>query len=188
MSLTLKMVTEELSRVCKELDIPNEHIRICAGGAAMIHGLRESTMDIDVDVLDASTWNKLLLSQNPISRYEPLNQMSGAIVVSIGNIDFHYWDGAAQYNVNICGSGFVVQTKPELLEMRIRLGRYKDLAEIVNLLPICGDTLTVEVVSIIPILLSRITGSIRNDIPDIKPRKKVLEQLDFILQWYKNFI
>ncbi len=139
MALNKRELMTELSQTCDKYNIPRDKILITCGAAAVIHDLRLETNDIDVEILDERTWDNLNWSEGTtVKRYEALNLMPGADVINIGNVDFHWRGGMPKdFDWKKVGvhRGFMCSTKVHILEDRIKLGREKDVDEVIKLLP-----------------------------------------------------
>lgn len=162
MALNKRALMTELAQTCDKNDIPREKILITCGAASVIHGLRQETNDIDVEVLDEHTWNNLgWVICDDRKHYEALNLMPAAEVINIGNIDFHWRGGLPKdtkwHKIGVY-RGFMCSTKIHILEDRIKLGRKKDIEEIIKLLPY-RDSISKELKDMIPDLLIRLNDT-----------------------------
>lgn len=136
MPLSKRELMTELAQTCEKLCIPRHNILITCGAASVIHGLRETTNDIDVEVLKEKSWEKLLQTGGEIKVYNALNEMPGAEVISVGNVDFHWRGGLAKdFDWRKIGvyRAFMCSTKLHILEDRIKLAREKDVGDILKL-------------------------------------------------------
>lgn len=136
MPLNKRELMTELSHTCEKLCIPRHNILITCGAASVIHGLRETTNDIDVEVLKEKSWERLLQTSNEVKVYNALNEMPGAEVISVGNVDFH-WRGGLPKDFDWRKIGvhkaFMCSGKVHILEDRIKLAREKDIGDILKL-------------------------------------------------------
>ena len=67
---------------------------ISMGGASLLFGLRETTNDIDIlmiDTLDRQIFNRLVSEGHQVKRYEQTGIMIGADIIAVGEIDLHWY-------------------------------------------------------------------------------------------------
>ena len=83
--------------------------------------------------------------------------MPAADVINIGNVDFHWRGGMPKdFDWKKVGvyRGFMCSTKVHILEDRIKLGREKDVDEVIKLLPY-RNSISKELNDMIPEMLER---------------------------------
>lgn len=129
MSLNKRDMLTQLAHTCEKLNIPRSIVHISHGGASLLHGLRETTEDIDVEIMNEVVWERLTRSHK-VTRYEALGLNCGASIINVGNIDFHWSDEKDLSTQMYAYREFFVSTKYQLLADRIKLGRSKDMGDI----------------------------------------------------------
>ena len=131
MAMSKRKFSTILAETSIELNIPRENMIISMGGASLIFGLRETTNDIDIlmiDTWDRQIFNRLVSEGHPVKRYEQTGIMIGADIIAVGDVDLHWYDepdlGYQCRNYR----GYNICTEYQLFVDRIKLGREKDLA------------------------------------------------------------
>lgn len=115
------------------LDINPKDILVICGAASVINGIRETTADIDVEVLTQSCWDKLSDLELDKDHYPKLNNSPAADILKFGSFDFH-WRGKditlPDIEERVFINGVPIQTLKETLESRLLMDREKDQQEI----------------------------------------------------------
>lgn len=113
---------QALIRRLKELDFPANEYWVVAGGAMVLHGFRSQTRDID---LGCSTFlaDKLEQQGYPVSRCD-----DGTRKISYSE-DIEIFENWLEGTVEAV-SGVPVVSVDGLIQMKMKLGREKDLADI----------------------------------------------------------
>lgn len=135
MALTKRIIGTILAQVSTKFDIPREYITINAGAASLIHGLRNTTEDVDITIYDRDydIFNRILITPRLVKYYTPTGIQSGALVINEGHADLHWPD---EFDTNYQTEkwrGYNLATKRQLFIDRIKLGREKDIAEMLML-------------------------------------------------------
>ncbi|MOA38614.1 hypothetical protein D3C78_1603170 [compost metagenome] len=92
MSLNREQVVVEVKQACMKYSISQAGFVVGYGAAMVMHGLRETTSDIDADVT-AGTFNRYK------NRYETGMGLTGAYVKLTNNIDIHVMDAKIEWEL-----------------------------------------------------------------------------------------
>ena len=132
MAMSKRKFSTTLAETSIKLNIPRENMIISMGGASLIFGLRETTSDIDIlmiDTWDRQIFNRLVAQGYPVKRYEQTGIMIGADIIAVGDVDLHWYDETDLGYQCRNYRGYNICTEYQLFVDRIKLGREKDLAE-----------------------------------------------------------
>lgn len=132
MAMSKRKFSTTLAETSIKLNIPRENMIISMGGASLIFGLRETTNDIDIlmiDTWDRQIFNRLVSEGHQVKRYEQTGIMIGADIIAVGDVDLHWYDEVDQSYQHRNYRGYRICTEYQLFVDRIKLGREKDLVE-----------------------------------------------------------
>lgn len=132
MAMSKRKFSTILAETSIKLNIPRENMIISMGGASLIFGMRETTNDIDIlmiDTWDRQIFNRLVAMGYPVKRYKQTGIMIGADIIAVGDVDLHWYDEVDQSYQHRNYHGYRICTEYQLFVDRIKLGREKDLAE-----------------------------------------------------------
>ena len=132
MAMSKRKFSTILAETSIKLNIPRENMIISMGGASLIFGLREATNDIDIlmiDTWDRQIFNRLVAEGHSVKRYPQTGIMIGADIIAVGDVDLHWYDEDDLSYQHRNYRGYRICTEYQLLVDRIKLGREKDLAE-----------------------------------------------------------
>lgn len=116
-----------LCRLCRidPMDMP-----VGAGGSLLMNRMRTLTDDIDTSVTQ-ETYDKIKNSLKSWLYYEDHNHPSGKLVLAIGPFDIHL-DVVDKDRIEMI-EGVACQCLEDVLELKLRLNREKDKADIENI-------------------------------------------------------
>lgn len=137
-----EVILNALDEFCDLLAIPKHLVHITHGAAAVLNGIRDTTNDIDINILGVNVWSMLQnLKMGLKVRHDMLGINPGADVIYIGQLQLH-WQDEIDLTTEVSNiRGYLVSTKYQILVERIKLGRDKDRQEAIMLLPKHFNTL-----------------------------------------------
>lgn len=136
MAMSKRKFSTALAETSRKLNIPRENMIISMGGASLIFGMRETTNDIDISMLDSwdrQIFNRLVFEGYKVTRYEATGTMPGVDIINVGDVELHWPDEVDLGYQHRNYRGYRISTKYQLFVDRIKLGRDKDLAEMILL-------------------------------------------------------
>lgn len=122
--LNKEQVIQALEKFEKDYAIPKNNILIFAGSALVMRGLRDVCSDIDMGL----PTEEVLRLQTVDGFTKAVPRFAGFLRLEKGDYDL----GNNTYPSEVV-DGYVVQTLESLLEMKLRMNREKDQADIVKL-------------------------------------------------------
>lgn len=135
MAMSKRKFSTILAETSTKFNIPRENLIIYVGGASLMYGLRRTTNDVDLMVIDNNReiFNRLVSEGHQPKRYEQTGLMTGADVISVGLADLHWYDEVdSNYDMRNY-RGYRISSRYQLFVDRIKLGRDKDMADIAML-------------------------------------------------------
>lgn len=135
MAMSKRKFSTILAETSQKLNIPRENMIISMGGASLMFGLRQTTNDVDIMMIDSDReiFNRLVSMGHKPKRCEQTGLMSGADIISIGDADLYWYDEVdTNYGVRNY-RGYKISTRYQLFVDRLKLGRDKDIADIAML-------------------------------------------------------
>lgn len=132
MAMSKRKFSTTLAATSNKLNIPRENILISMGGASLLMGLRETTNDIDISIIDSwdrQIFHRLISEGHSAKRYEQTGLMAGADIITVGDVDLHWYDEIDLNYQHRNYRGYRICTEYQLFVDRIKLGRDKDLTE-----------------------------------------------------------
>lgn len=130
---------EKYNRVCEELELYPDQLVVSAGGACVIHGLREETSDLDVHIPRGTLYTSIRTRarlEGKVIRYmarpgQPTEAIQYNEWLSIACIDYSITTTVID--------GVVVYDTRSLLIQKLKLNRAKDQADILALMRKFGE-------------------------------------------------
>ena len=120
--LNRKQLIEAYFKGCKKINLPPERVVVGAGGVCVLLGIRESTNDIDVDVVE-SDFNKLLKVG-----YKSHQIADDYVVLEVTeHMDVH---GVDEIVDTVVIEGVTCYSVKSVLDFKLKLNREKDKADI----------------------------------------------------------
>lgn len=125
MSFNKRKYMTTLSTACIKLDIPRHAVTIVHGGACVIHGLKETTNDIDVYLLP-EYWNSLLTLGYVKHELPSCGTIPAAQLITAHGIDWFLHTPDREF-LTYNYRGYRLTNQLQLLKDSIALGRTKDI-------------------------------------------------------------
>lgn len=116
------LVKKDIIDICNRLNLNPDEYCLGFGGALVLYGIKDSTVDIDINVTN-TLFNKLsqIYKVDYAMFNEPYISIDGIVDVFIGS----------SMNSKIYIEGIPVSALQEIIESKRRLGRPKDIEDII---------------------------------------------------------
>lgn len=140
--MKIKELKETVRNFMHNYRILTNELIVVGGGAALHHGLRDSTEDIDVS-LETRRFDNLYRKHNlSLLMLDPVGLMDSVITTKFEGLDLHRVRKLKPKMTMDLGGGYRcgVLSLEELLEFRTKLNRPKDQEEISQLKELLGIT------------------------------------------------
>lgn len=131
---------EKYNQVCEELGLYPDQLVVSAGGACVMHGLRDETTDLDVHIPRGTLYTRI--RTNARLEGKAIRQMSRPGQPTEA-IQYNEWLSIACIDYSVTTTvidGVVVYDTRSLLIQKLKLNRPKDRADILALMRKFGET------------------------------------------------
>lgn len=122
---------EQFNAVFRQFQFEPTDAYVAAGGAMVLHGLRETTLDIDVTIIDYADFNTVEVVLDFQGAKIDEDHASGKLVLAYQDLEIHF-DPEARDEVVVI-DGVPCQSLESILKLKRALGRDKDIGDIQKL-------------------------------------------------------